>query len=285
LKCKILASRLGSSELAEWLNWELNGYATHRPVPEYRKLAITYYASFVNVAWRVDKAAIPLQLVPEKHRNEFREVEFRDGIAKAAALADGNGNITVERPELVFALQRTMYPDMNCHAVWGEIPRTEFAQLTGAVKARILDFVLKIEEKNPDAGEAAPTSVPVPKEEVRSLVQNYFYAPVGALAQNSSHVTQSVTMALSEADLRKLVTELTSHLGELQLDKRQRARAEAQLSVIRTELSGKPDSVIISEAVRTLRNITEGAVAGLVAAAAQPGIWHWIHQALNSFPK
>ena len=147
LKCKILASRLGSSELAEWVNWELNGYAEEHPVPDYRRLAITYYASFINVAWRVDKAAVPLQLVPEKYRPLFREVEFSEGIAKAAALAKSAGNITVERPEFVFALQGAMYPDMNCQAAWGEIPRTEFEQLTSAVKGRILDFVLKIEEK------------------------------------------------------------------------------------------------------------------------------------------
>jgi hypothetical protein len=213
LKCKILASRLGSAELADWVNWELNGYSAEQIVPEYRRLAITYFASFMNLAWRQERAAIPLQIVPEEHRQSFREIAFRDGIAKANSLANGKGEVTVQRPDLIFAIQGKMYPEMDCHGVWGEIPRTEFEQLATAVKTQILDFVLKLEEKNPAAGEAAPNSVPVPKEEVRSLVHNYFYAPVGAVAQNSNHVSQNVTTTLSDSDLKKLVSELTSRLG------------------------------------------------------------------------
>jgi hypothetical protein len=283
LKCKILASRLSSSELAEWADWELNGYMAERAVPDYRRLAITYYASFINIAWRVDKAPIPLQLVPQEHRSTFREIEFREGIAKAASLAKGKGSAVVHRPELVFVLQGTMYPQMDCHSVWGEIPRLEFEQLIAAVRTRILDFVLKIEEKNPAAGEAPPNTVPVPTDEVRSLVQNFFYAAVGAVAQNSPHVSQTVTMNLSDSDLKRLVTDLTAHLKELQLEKQQNARAEAQISIIRAELSDKPDYAVIVQAGRTLRNITEGAIASLLAAAAQPNVWHWIHQALSAF--
>lgn len=285
LKCKILASRLGSAELADWVSWELNGYSAEQTVPEYRRLAITYFGSFSNLAWRQEKAAIPIQFVPEEHRQPFREIAFRDGIAKANSLANGKGAPTVQRPELIFAIQGKMYPEMDCHGVWGEIPRSEFEQLLTAVKTQILDFVLKLEEKNPAAGEAAPNSVPVPQEEVRSLVHAHFYAPVGAVALNSNHVSQNVTMTLSDSDLKKLVSELTTGLGELHLDERQRARADAQLAVIRTEISGKPDYVLVTEAGKTLRNITEGAIASLVAGAAQPSVWHWIHQALNAFPR
>ena len=285
LKCKILASRLGSAELADWVKWELSGYAADQPVPEYRLLAIDHYASFMNSGWTVDKAAIPLQFVPEKHRKSFREVEFRDGIAKAASLANSKGAVVVQRPELIFALQGKMYPDMNCQSAWGEIPRTDFEQLISAVRTQILDFALKLEEKNPTAGEATPNSFPVPKEEVRSLVHNHFYAPIGAVAQNSNHVTQVVTMNLSDTDLKRLVAELSAHFDGLQLSAQQKARAEAQIAVIRAELSDKPDHALVTEAGRTLRSITEGAIAGLLATAAQPSVWHWINQALNSFPK
>jgi len=283
LKCKILASRLGSSELSDWVKWELSGYAADQPVPEYRLLAIDYYASFMSLGWTVDKAAIPLQFVPEKHRKSFREVEFRDGIAKAASLANSKGAIVVQRPELIFALQGKMYPDMNCQSVWGEIPRTDFEQLISAVRTKILDFALKLEEKNPAAGEATRNSFPVPKEEVRSLVHNHFYAPIGAVAQNSNHVTQTVTMNLSDRDLKRLVAELSAHFDELQLSEQQKARAEAQIAVIQAELSDKPDQTLVREAGRTLRDITEGAIASLLATAAQPSVWRWIHQTLDSF--
>jgi hypothetical protein len=114
-KCKILAARLGSSEFAQWVDWELNGYPESQPTPEYRRLAITYYASFFSLGWKVPQAAVPLQVVPEKHRDSFRNIEFRDGIAKAESLARPGKNPTVERPELIFMLQGKMYPSMECH--------------------------------------------------------------------------------------------------------------------------------------------------------------------------
>jgi hypothetical protein len=133
-KCKILAARLGSREFADWVNWELNGYPDSQPTPEYRRLAITYYASFSNSAWRASDQPIPLQIIPEQHRNWFQELEFRDGIAKAISLTENGASIP--RPELIFAIQGKMYPTMNCHGVVGRIGGVEFAQLISAVKSR-----------------------------------------------------------------------------------------------------------------------------------------------------
>jgi len=84
-KCKILAARLGSDEFGAWVSDELDGYPDAKPAPEYRRLTIQHYASFVNVAWTVPQAAVPLQIVPEKYRETFNMHEFRDGIAKASS--------------------------------------------------------------------------------------------------------------------------------------------------------------------------------------------------------
>ena len=82
--------------------------------------------------------------------------------------------------------------------------------------------------------------------------------------------------------LAKLVADLTEHLDELNLDARQKRRAEAQISVIKTEIEGEPNSDIVGQAVRTLRNITEGAISSLLASAAQPAVWHSIHRMLEA---
>jgi hypothetical protein len=134
MKCKILAARLGSDELSQWVDHELNGYPEAQTLPAYRMLTITWYASFVNIAWKAERPVIPLQVVPEKHRDSFRSMRFRDGIAKAASFAPQKSGAMVPRPELIFAVQGTMYPDMECYSVWGEIGRTEFEQMVSAVK-------------------------------------------------------------------------------------------------------------------------------------------------------
>ena len=52
------------------------------------------------------------------------------------------------------------------------------------------------------------------------------------------------------------------------------------------QLGNESDRVIVNQAGRTLRNITEGAIGSLVATvaiAAQPGIWHSRRTALSLF--
>jgi len=171
---------------------------------------------------------------------------------------------------------------MDCQGVWGEIPATEFEQLISAVKNRILDFVLKIEAENPAAGEALPNTHPAPTEKLHPLVQNTFYGPVGNIAQQSELFTQTASVGVEPNDLARLVTDFTAHLSELNLDPHQIQRAEAQIATLRVELAGDPDPAVVTQAGRTLRNITEGAIGSLLAAA-QPDIWHWIHRTLAHF--
>jgi hypothetical protein len=114
-------------------------------------------------------------------------------------------------------------------------------------------------------------------------VTNVFHGPVGNVAQNSAHFNQTATVEIRPNDLTRLVTEMAAHLDELNLDAGQKQRAEAQIAALKAELTGDPDPTIVRQSARTLRNITEGAIGSLLAAAAQPGIWHWIHQALAAF--
>jgi len=114
-------------------------------------------------------------------------------------------------------------------------------------------------------------------------VHNVFYGPVGNFAQNSEHFTQAANMGIEPQDLARLIREFANHLDELNLDVREKRRVEAQIATIEVELAGDADPAIVKQAGRTLRNITEGAIGSLLSTAAQPGIWHWIHQTLANF--
>jgi AbiTii len=280
-KCKILSARLDSREFADWVRWELGGYLEEQPTPEYRRLAITYYANFSNSAWQVSATPIPLHVVPEQYRDSFQELEFREGIAKAISLTKEGASIP--SPDLILAIQGKMYPTMNCHAVTGRIGAVEFVQLISAVKSRILDFVLEIEAANPDAGEAAPNSQPVPPDKLQPIVNN-FLGSVGNVAQHSHNFKQAATTEIQSPDIATLVTELTKHIKELHLDPSQQRLADAQIATLKAQqLADEPDAVIVQQAGRSLRNITEGAIGSLIAAAAQPSVWHTIHRLLTSF--
>jgi len=286
-KCKILAARLGSDELARWVAWELDGYPESQPTPDYRHLHGACYANFMNIAWRADNQPVVWDVAPEevreKARNAFQNVDFREGIAKVTSFVDEGARIN--RSDLGLLLQGKMYPEMDCVGAWLEIPSSEFKQLISAIKNRILDFVLKIEAENPDAGEAPLNTQPVSREKLYPLVQNTFYGPVGNVAQNSEHFSQTGNMGIQPQDLHRLVTDFTGHLDELNLDERQKERARAQIAALKAELAGEPDPGIVKQAGFTLWNITQGAIGSLLATAAQPTVWHWIHQTLAALSK
>jgi RIP homotypic interaction motif len=98
---------------------------------------------------------------------------------------------------------------------------------------------------------------------------------------DSNKITQAMGIQLD--DLSRFVTELSGHLDELKLDARQKARAETQIASLKAELDGEPDAAIVKQAGHTLRNITEGAIGSLLAAAPQPSVWQWIHQVIQKF--
>jgi hypothetical protein len=123
---------------------------------------------------------------------------------------------------------------------------------------------------------------PMSSELLPPLVNNFFGA-VGNVAQNSHDLSLTATVGIQPLDLARLVKELTGHFDELNLEPRQKLKAEAQIATLRAQLADEPDPVIVQQAGRTLRNITEGAIGSLLATATQPSVWEWIHRAIATF--
>jgi hypothetical protein len=58
--------------------------------------------------------------------------------------------------------------------------------------------------------------------------------------------------------------------------KSSRQKVSAQIATIQAQLGDEPNAIIVQQAGRTLRNITEGAIASLIATAVQPTVWRWV---------
>jgi hypothetical protein len=113
-------------------------------------------------------------------------------------------------------------------------------------------------------------------------VETMSHSPV---QQGGGYSTQHQTVTYGQndlADLNRLVSELTAHLGELPLQPAQQRKAGAQVATLKAQLTDEPDLIIIRQAGQTLRNITEGAIGSLAATAVtQPNVWTWIHEVMQ----
>jgi len=54
LKLRLLADRLGSEQLEEWVKFESEGYPREVDVPEYRIIELSYTGNFHNTAWQMN---------------------------------------------------------------------------------------------------------------------------------------------------------------------------------------------------------------------------------------
>ena len=161
----------------------------------------------------------------------------------------------------------------------------------GLIRTYSIPYTASIDAAGIDAIEGAQSRPDQPSASFPSVSYNIVNNTmnVGTMSnspvqQGGVHSTQnqSVSYAPQElADLNRLVLEFTAHLDDLQIDPRQRQKAEAQIATLKAQLTDEPDPIVIKQAGRTLRNISEGAIGSLLATAAQPPVWVWVHEVMR----
>lgn len=214
-RCKILAARLKSEELAQWVEHELNGYPSRDALPDYRVVnKVQSRGNFVGYAnSQLNGAPIPYGCLPEKYRDWARTEYMNAGISTYERLMDkdgGDGMFTSPWPaDLTASVSEGIYQHMNCLQAWKEIPRGVVVNLLDSVRNRVLGFALEIEKANPDAGDAAPNSTPVPDRVVRQVFHTEIHGNVGNIASGTMGVTQHSTININQGDFASLEAALT----------------------------------------------------------------------------
>ncbi|MGA2723003.1 MAG: hypothetical protein ABSG79_11400 [Bryobacteraceae bacterium] len=281
-KALLIANKLSIPDLNIWIENELGGYRDLKGVPPYRIITGQVMAQDNWGRW------VPVLFQNTDVLATIATVRLPDPVAEIEALLqrtlrlkECDGNLSVDfSPEQEAILGRDSQNGLIRHTRF--IRTEDLKGLLDAVRTEILKWSLKL-EKDGILGEGMTFSKDEQQKAAAVHYTTNFYGSVGNVAQNSEHFSQTAGIGVQPKDLARLATELTAHLNELNLDARQRQRAEAQIATLKAELAGDPDFAIVRQAGRTLRNITEGAIGSLLATAAQPGVWHWIYQQLSNF--
>lgn len=155
-KCKVLAARLRSKPLEDWLVWESNGYPRDVQVPDYRIWALDVKGHFSGpFASSLQDAPIPTMCLPEKSKKFYEQYKCVESVAAIEILLKQLKNQTLVVPtgDLAVVLGTKVYKNMNCMHAWAEFPSTHLIELLNTVRNRILDFSLAIWKEFPTAGE------------------------------------------------------------------------------------------------------------------------------------
>lgn len=264
-RCKILAARLQSAELAAWVDLELDGYDSDADLPDYRKLGHgEVKGNFVGgFGSALKNVPIPIQCLGPTLWEDYMGIKMREGIGAYEDLVLGNDRAVfalIIPADFVLRFADQVYQGMNCLQAWQEIPRGTVVTVLDAVRNKILGFALDIEKENPQAGEADVSSdeAPVPSPIVQHVFNQNFHGNVANVASGSSNFAQTATVNQQSINLDMV-------------------KLTAELPVLRAALIDKADSPEDYTAISAVRQAEVEAEKGdtpkLLESLAKAGNW------------
>lgn len=201
-KALILARRVKSAELEQWVKRELNGYEDKADVPDYRVVRPDSTGTFHGpFGARITNAPIPLSLVPEVVRRAVEVVHLSEPIATYATLAEetGEGQTVIRwRAEAIAYTNKesVIYPRMGLADAYMHIGRAQLVGMVDTVRTRLLEFALGLADVDPQAGEAG-SKLP-PAEQLTQIFNQTIYADQaviggGEIVAKNKNTTTNVT--------------------------------------------------------------------------------------------
>lgn len=217
LKLRLLASRLESKILEEWVKHEAEGYPQGVEVPDYRRVEVIYSGTFSGPGGSVIKnTPIPKYLVQEFAGEQWVKYELRESIATVENLlrnaTEREGSIGIDASNLILLLQGKVYENYVCNAVHGRISPTAVAEIRQGVRGRILELTVQLEKSVPESAEvtsgAADSSLKPNTEQVQQISQQVIYGNVTTAVTGGSGSNINVTV--QQGDTRSFVDYLTN---------------------------------------------------------------------------
>ena len=213
LKFRFLASKLDADILEEWVQHETEGYPPDARIPDYRIAQITYTGTFIDTVRMLQNVSIPSYLIEKFAGAQWVRYEIRDGLpeidSRLKNIKEG-GHFAIDSSNLKVILQNKIYKDMAIVDIYNHIDIGAFTRIQQAVRAKALDFALKIEKQVPAAAEISigPMNVaiePSEQEAINNLTQHIFY---GDVTNVNVHSRSEVKLNVIKGDMSSLVKAL-----------------------------------------------------------------------------
>ncbi|UFW64426.1 hypothetical protein RlegWSM1455_23550 [Rhizobium laguerreae] len=212
-KVLVLASNLDSDVLEEWVRFEMNGYPRQAEVPQYRRIKMNFKVTGGNMAYQVTNAPLASAAVMVatgdndisilKYRQAIGSIDV-DEIKKAESLSVDMMNYAHFLPGKV--TERSY----SIHAFWGEIPASEILGIVEAVRNRVLDFVLSLKKRYPNAGEI--DAISAKEASVEKVVTQIFNTTVqGNAGVIGTANNSTVNITANSGNLQDLRNQLTQY--------------------------------------------------------------------------
>jgi hypothetical protein len=219
---KIVASRMGTLELEDWVNRELSGYDSVGDLPPYRgPFPAEVLGKFTGPFGASATLAIPQMSLPEALQSGGAfEVAFTDPITALEQLAQANtdegGNLQNPWPGDMIAYVNNLTHTGKTRLLDGyglihayrPVSPAQIAAVVDAVRTRVLNLALDLEKVAPTAGDPGD-GTSLNKEQVQTIVTNNIYGDGNNLSVGSPGSVQSSNI-VKKGDLAGLRTAIAA---------------------------------------------------------------------------
>lgn len=218
-KVKVLASRLGTVELDNWVEHELLGYPDDVDLPPYRGPFKPGVVGSVRGAfgrgW--NNAPIPPSSFPAEWREgHLFNVTFSEPISTLEELSGGSEALHLPWPADAIAATNALIKNgdiqlyQECYLVEAHRPISQalLAGVVDAVQTRVLDLALALERDWPTAGEVG--GIQPPAQTIQNFVSTHIYGGAANVAVGGTQVTQQVRQSVEVGSRASLLSALSA---------------------------------------------------------------------------
>ena len=215
LKLQLLAARIGSDLLEEWVKHETTGYPTEVEVPDYRKVGVEYRGTFTDGVRTLNDVQIPQSIVRNIAGESWVYHSIRQPLAEIEHLIhrvkeDSGGQLGLGgAADLIPLFNHKVYSGMSCLGVTGMIPHNLMVTIRASVQSRIMDLTIQFEavvgdsNDTPEVSDRSATFNQITNSVIHGNV-NMATSAFGAVTQTvQARDVGSLAAALSEIGLRK----------------------------------------------------------------------------------
>lgn len=210
IQTKVLAFKLKNQELQNWIDHELNGYGTS-VVPEYRITPCEITGTISNGFQRVTNYIIPLINLSDNIEKEMKTVQIGQSISTLDEFVrkeKANGMYMNIPPEMYGYLSKDFENGFVIEYAKRQINRVQIIAIMTAVKSKLLDFLLKLNEEL-EIEEISDLKTPESKEIVSSLFNSSVFGNNTTIivGDNNEQSVKNITKGNFESLKRQLLQE------------------------------------------------------------------------------
>jgi hypothetical protein len=177
LKAKILAHRIGNTEMANWVNSEINGYGSNE-LPPYRIIRGQLVGPISNGYVRYPEVVLPTRKYEKEFGRDLNEINLGQSISALENIpsdpASGELGIPLG-PETFSPLSKYYEGGFHVESARVRISPGNISSVLAQIRSKLLDLLLAMDSNLTDSGSSSESIGEKKKAEFRGLFQSAMF--------------------------------------------------------------------------------------------------------------